>query len=173
MPSSYNKDVYLLSRSCAWGWGTWKRAWDKISVDPQAIKQDLNDTQIRKAFAEHGEDWLRTFDEDPEIWDLRVSYGIWKSGMATVMPIQSYTQNIGRDGSGLHYHGGALKTTQETTFPATLPRFVPLNSIDENVRKAFKRFSHKPRWRVLATKTAKKWGFYKLLLSQWEKWGLS
>jgi len=147
-PVNFKDDVYALSRSCAWGWGTWKRAWERISVDPEEIRQDLLDPKIRKTFAEHGEDWLRTYKTDPEIWDLRVSYGLWKKGMLTVMPIQSYTHNIGRDGSGIHYHGAALKVSQDYKFPTNLPKFTPLNQVTEDIRIAFKRFTHKPVWRV-------------------------
>lgn len=169
MPSYYKDDVYLLSRSCAWGWGTWKKAWEKISVDPEEIKRDLNDPNIRKEFAKHGEDWLRTFEEDPEIWDLRVSYGIWKSGMHTVMPVHSLTHNIGRDGSGVHYHGEAMKTNHSVSFPTVLPKLIPLESVDEGIRKAFRKFTHKAHWRVLSVKIAKSLGIYRFLLRQWEE----
>jgi len=169
MPPNFKDDVYLLSRSCAWGWGTWKRAWDKISVEPDEIKRDLNDPIIWKEFAKHGEDWLRTFKEDPEIWDLRVSYGIWKSGMYTVMPVHSLTHNIGRDGSGVHYNGGAMKTNQVVSFPTKLPKLKHLDSIDEGIRIAFRKFTHKPAWRIIATKLAKSLGIYQHLLRQSEK----
>jgi len=168
MPSYYKDDVYLLSRSCAWGWGTWKKAWEKISVDPEEIKRDLTDPKIREEFAKHGEDWLRTFKEDPEIWDLRVSYGLWKSGMHTVMPVNSLTQNIGRDGSGVHYNGEAMKTNLGVSFPTVLPKLIPLESVDEGIRKAFQKFTHKALWRVLSVKIAKFLGIYRFLLRHLE-----
>ena len=172
IPSSYTKDLYLMRRATSWGWGTWKRAWSSISVDPDVIKQDLKDPQIRKAFGEHGEDWLRTFDLVPDIWDLRVSYGIWKSGMYTVLPVQSYAHNIGKDGSGVNYHGAALKVKEDIQFADKLPQFIPLDNIDEAVRIAYKHFTHKPSWRLFITTTAKKIGVYKFLLRIWESFGL-
>jgi hypothetical protein len=169
MPLYFQEDVYLLSRSCAWGWGTWKRAWDKIAVDPKVVKHDLKDLKIRKEFAKHGEDWLRTFKEDPEIWDLRVSYGIWKSGMYTVLPVHSLTHNIGRDGSGIHYNGDAMKNAQAYSFPTTLPKLIHLDAVNEDVRMAFCKFTHKSIWRKIAVTAAKSLGVYKFLLQKWEK----
>jgi hypothetical protein len=164
MPASYKEDTYVLGRSCVWGWGTWKKAWDKISVDPDEVKRGLSEPNIRKSFAEQGEDWLRTFEKDPEIWDLRVSYGLWKSGLYTVMPAQSLTWNIGRDGSGVHYNGKALKTFKTYVFPTMLPELKHHDSIDENVRKAYCKFAHKPAWWVKATKIGKAIGIYDFLL---------
>jgi len=169
MPLNYQEEVYLLSRSCAWGWGTWRRAWNKISVDPEEIKQDLNNPKIRKEFAKHGEDWLRTFKEDPEIWDLRVSYGIWKSNMFTVLPVQSLTHNIGRDGSGIHYNGEAMKTIQQYSFPTSLPRLIHIDGVNQEVQAAFRKFTHKSLWRNLAVEAAKSLGLYQFLLHQWER----
>jgi len=168
MPSNFREDVYLLSRSCAWGWGTWKRAWDKISVDPLEVKRDLKDPKIREAFAKHGEDWLRTFEEDPEIWDLRVSYGIWKSGMYTVLPVHSLTHNIGRDGSGIHYHGEAMKSAPSYSFPTSLPKLIPLDSVNEDVRVAFCKYTHRSIWRKIAVKMVKFLGVYNFMLQKWE-----
>lgn len=169
MPSYYQDDVYLLSRSCAWGWGTWKKAWDKISVDPIEIKRDLSDPKIREDFAKHGEDWLRTFEEDPEIWDLRVSYGLWKSGLRTVFPVHSLTNNIGRDGSGIHYHGDAMKTFQGESFKTKLPKLILLETVDEGIRIAFRKFTHKPLWRRIAVKFVKSLRIYGFLLKHWGK----
>lgn len=169
IPASYQKEVFTLKRSCSWGWATWKQKWDLIPLESSVIVEDFENSTIRKAFGEQGEDSLRTFISDPEIWDLRVSYGLWKMGMMTVFPVQSFTQNIGRDGSGVHFNGDALTTNEAFTFPTRLPRFEPFNSVDESIRKAFKKFMHKPFWWLWTTRIAKQIGLYKPMLRFWEK----
>jgi hypothetical protein len=168
MPAGYREDVFLLNRSCSWGWATWRKAWNKISVDPEEIKRGLSDKNIRKAFAENGEDLLRTYEKHPEIWDLRVSYGLWRCGLHTVFPIHSLTHNIGKDGSGEHYDGNALKESETFAFPSEGPRLTMIDSVDKEIRKAFQKYTHKPLWRVLSIKVTQALGLYHFLLRKFD-----
>lgn len=172
IPAKYPHEVYALGRNCSWGWGVWKNSWKKINLDPKQIRKELSDSRIRKAFAQHGEDTLRTFEHDPEIWDLRVSYGQWKCGLMTIFPTHSFTENIGRDGSGVHYHGNALKVESQSHFPGKIPNFVPLIGIDESIRLAHKKSTHKSILRIKTTQLLKKTGLYLPLFRLWEKLGL-
>lgn len=166
MPAHYKEETFLLSRSCAWGWATWRRAWNAISVDPAEVHKGLTDPAIREEFAKNGEDWLRTYDEDPDIWDLRVSYGLWKKGMTTMMPVKSLSHNIGMDGSGVHYDGNAKQQTGGYNFPDKLPEIKHLDFVDPAIQKAFRKFTHKPWYRVKAARLAKKAGIYRFLLNR-------
>jgi hypothetical protein len=164
MPEHYPEDIFLLNRFCSWGWATWKSAWDKISVEPSLILNDLANAANRKAFAESGADLLRTFSRDPDIWDLRVTYGLWKQGLRTVFPVVSLTANIGRDGSGVHYDGQAKNESDSLNFPSNVPKLKRLEQVDENISTALQKWARKPLGRVIFIKLAKTFGIYGFLL---------
>jgi hypothetical protein len=160
LPASYTEETFLLDRTCSWGWGTWKKAWEKISLDLNALRDGLSDARTRALFAQNGEDLLRTYKRTPEAWDLRVSFQQWKLGLHTLIPAQSMVRNIGRDGTGLHYHGKTKKTSEIENAPERLPKLTHLDVVDDKVRKAFVKQFHKPLWRQLTVRLFKALGLY-------------
>ncbi|MDP4277703.1 MAG: glycosyltransferase [Bacteroidota bacterium] len=160
LPASYTEDTFLLDRTCSWGWGTWKTAWEKISLNLNELRNGLSDARTRTLFARNGEDLLRTYERTPEAWDLRISFQQWKLGLHTLIPARSMVRNIGRDGTGLHYHGGTKKATEVDNAPDRLPKLTHLTVVDDKVRKAFAKQFHKPLWRQLAVRLFKALGLY-------------
>jgi len=169
IPAHYTEETFLLNRSCSWGWGTWKNAWQQLDLDPEVLHMGMKDTKIRKAFSKNGEDLLRTYKNSPEIWDLRICFQQWKLSLNTVFPVQSMVKNIGRDGSGVHYHGGTLNSTDSDNAPSALPQLTHLVTVDEAIRKAFIKQLHKPLWRVISTNIARSIGIYDVLLKRANK----
>lgn len=165
MPVAYQKETFLLYRSCSWGWGTWKSAWETINLDQKVLDRAMANPSIRKQFAESGEDLIRTYERSPESWDLRVCFQEWSLGLKTLFPVQSMTRNIGRDGSGTHYNQGAPRLTDIFQEPTRIPILLPpLKEVDMNVRMAYNRPLHKPMWRRVGIKLTKFLGLYDTLV---------
>lgn len=166
IPSQYKEELFLLNRSCSWGWGTWSSAWDRINLDQSVLDKAMTDPAVRKAFARSGEDLLRTYKRSPEIWDLRVCFQIWSLGLKTIFPVQPMVSNIGRDGSGTHYNQVSIHSSDDFKAPTRIPVLSPLTTVDEKVRKAFNKEFHKSAWRKLTTCIAKRLGLYNWFLNR-------
>ena len=164
LPAHYHEETFLLNRTCSWGWGTWSSAWEKINLDQTVLDVAMADSFIRKAFTKSGDDVLRIYKNAPGIWDLRICFQLWSLGLKTLFPVQPMVTNIGRDGSGTHFNQGTLHSSDELLVPTRIPELHPLKDVDEEVRIAFNKSFHKPAWRILTTRVAKRLGLYDGLL---------
>ena len=97
--------TFFYNHTTCWGWATWKRAWDKFTPDPLAIK---------KACAKKGNIHYLDMDGTTEIfWGLKAiadgKFQSWNTLWHSVVflnnglclhPARSLVSNIGHDGSG-------------------------------------------------------------------------
>lgn len=169
LPVGYKQQTFLLNRSCSWGWATWQRAWNCISTDPQSLHQGMQDPCIRKQFARDcGEDVLRTYQNASDIWDLRLCFQQWKHKLNTVFPIQPMVRNIGRDGSGTHYHATARRSRDKNNAPVQLPEAIRLSQIDPALMRSYYKPFHKSFLRKAAVFVSRKMCLYNFLLKHLE-----
>jgi hypothetical protein len=166
LPAEYKDETYLIKRFCTWGWGTWKKAWEKISLEKAEMDLGLSDLASRTSFAKNGEDLLRTYSKFPNSWGVRLCFQQWKHNLYTLLPIQSMVLNIGKDGSGVHYDEKALKAEEISNSPNSIPAFNPLLVECEALRKAFIKPLRKPAWRKIAVSFAHFIGIYGFLLKK-------
>lgn len=167
IPSHYKAATFMAQRHCSWGWATWKRAWERMDFNQATLDRGLADSGRRKAFAQAcGEDWLRTYEKVPSIWDLRVTFQAWSMNMYTLYPVASFTRNIGKDGSGTNYDAGALHSVDTGPLAESLPSLDPSMTEDLVLRKAFLKPMRKPLWRRLAINVTKSLGLYEALLKR-------
>jgi hypothetical protein len=149
--------VCLLPITSTWGWGTWKRAWDKLETNietalatltpPNAHSFDVNGaypyTQMLKAHQQRGNSWGVMF------W-----YSVWRQGGLGVFSRQSLVANIGMDGSGVN--SGVSDKKAFAPMLGTIPSPIDFpNMIDERLWKLYQdemrrqRPSAPPLWRKL------------------------
>ncbi|MBS1512375.1 MAG: glycosyltransferase family 2 protein [Bacteroidetes bacterium] len=136
VPSS----TYFFYHTTTWGWGTWKRAWDKYTTDALAVK---------KAIAAKGNIKKLNMDGTFEFfWGLKAvakkqfSWNtIWHSivflndGLC-LYPKKSLVDNIGHDGSGTNCRPDERFTREEPLAESIAVTAIPLKE-DEGVRKYF------------------------------------
>jgi len=104
--NSLNK-TFFVKGGDTWGWGTWKRAWDKFNPNTEYLINELNKKNLIKEFnLNNNFDFFKMLKKRNE--NLNQSHTIiWKAstfleGMLSLHPSNSLVKNIGFDGSGTH-----------------------------------------------------------------------
>lgn len=111
---NYNgTDAYFVGRVGSWGWGTWKNKWVEYEQDYKILSRIKKDKGLLERFHIWGED-LESYllgniegrcDSWAVFWALKV---IEKKGYC-LCPYDSFVENIGFDGSGVHCAAEGLK----------------------------------------------------------------
>lgn len=91
-----------------WGWGTWKRVWEKY--DPFLSIQEVNKTFfpiVEDKNLSLGEKyyWLSIIRHaiySRTVWDFYLQYFLWKNDWVSVYPSNNLVYNIGFDNSATH-----------------------------------------------------------------------
>lgn len=106
LPIDCRGSVYILPRSCSYGWGTWRDRWTKVDWDVRDFPQIKGDKKARRRFNACGSDCYdmlrRQVEEGAESWSIRFGYWQFCEGLFTVYPVVSRVKNIGWDGTGVH-----------------------------------------------------------------------
>ena len=88
----------------SWGWGTWRRAWQKYSAKPIISKRFKNEIHVFNhkdsyPFYQLLQDAVNGCSQS---WAIRWYYACYKKHGFAIYPPTSYVENIGFDGSGQH-----------------------------------------------------------------------
>lgn len=90
--------------SC-WGWATWRRTWDKYSLQPKPIEagekavEGLHINAVR--FLERTS--LKISKGEVHTWDYQLMIQLLRSRQLVAIPRENLILNIGFSGSGAHY----------------------------------------------------------------------
>jgi len=114
-------ETFFLKTPTIWGWGTWKRSWDKYEINAAVLLEKLE-----KKF---GKDFAYTFDVNGtytytkqlkdiasgklDTWDIQWTASIYLQEGFCLHPVKSLTRNNGFDGSGVHCYPSDLFNTQQ------------------------------------------------------------
>jgi len=153
IPSDYKADIYFNPRAGSWGWATWKDRWEKADWIVMDYADFRKNAKIRKCFNDGGEDMSEMLDAQMQgkidSWAIRWSYAVFKNKGAYVYPANSYIDNIGMDGSGMHcgnstnniYKNNYLNGKKELGFP---DKIIVDKRVMKNFRKVYKKSILKP-----------------------------
>lgn len=115
-------DLYLVHRSCSWGWATWADRWKDIDWEVKDADQFFSNSKSMRRFDRGGEGMSQMLrdqiDGKIDAWDIVWDYHIFKHNGYCLRPVKSFTRNIGMDGSGTHYN-------DEYSIDAQAPLFDP------------------------------------------------
>ena len=100
------KETFFYRNTSCWGWGTWKRAWDKMETDADLLISKFSE-EMRYRFNIDGtyDSWgilERTSLGKADSWAIRWYASVFLSNGICLHPSRSLTNNIGHDGSGVH-----------------------------------------------------------------------
>lgn len=143
LPEDYLESVYLLPRSCSWGWATWRDRWEKVDWDVSDFNRFKKDNRARRRFNECGSDRYdrlrRQMESDINSWSVRFGYWQFQQGMNTVYPRSSRISNIGTDGSGVHGGDGEKYShpIPDVAIPFVLSSPAPDQRIIEQFHKIY------------------------------------
>lgn len=129
VPPDYTHSVYLISRNCSLGWGTWQDRWQRVDWQVRDFEAFRKDPQARRRFNLCGSDRYdrlrRQVESDINSWSIRFGFWQFRQGMLTVYPVVSRLRNIGNDGTGVHNAPGAtyndVLPDQPVAFTLTTP----------------------------------------------------
>lgn len=126
LPESYTAkhDLYLVHRTCSWGWATWADRWQGIDWEIRDFRRFIANPRAVKQFDRGGEGMSGMLKSQMEgrinSWAIRWDYHIYKHNGYCIRPVRSFTRNIGMDGSGTHYNEEGAVDAQAPLFdPAT------------------------------------------------------
>lgn len=132
----HNKDLpetFFLRAPTIWGWGTWKRAWDKFEVNAGILLKSLED-KFGNDFS-YELDVKGTYNYTKQLkdiaagkldtWDIQWSASIYLQNGLCLHPNNSLSRNNGFDGSGVHCYPSELFKNQNLS-PSSNVKFQPL-----------------------------------------------
>ncbi|MDR3188983.1 MAG: glycosyltransferase [Prevotellaceae bacterium] len=165
IPASYVDDICLSIRPVSWGFGTWKNRWDVVDWTKTGIEEVFHNAQARKSFLEAGEDILSTLIKHPEVYDIAIYYHMRRQHKYSVQPVVSLLQNIGTDGSGVHFTS-KQKKYEATRLAGREPTINPNIQPNKEIIKAIRKFYTKPLWRKVVIAIVKRLGVYDFLVKR-------
>lgn len=104
-PFGWREDSYFLRVPLCWGWGTWRRAWDKFEKD-LAVMQKFDAAKIRSFNFDQTHDYWQQLESN-RAGKINTWFVFWyaqtflRQGLS-LFPTTSMVRNIGHDGSGVH-----------------------------------------------------------------------
>jgi len=129
----YPYDVFFWQRFWSWGWGTWRRAWQKYDPDLERLLRTVKAKNIN--LEKFGRDILSTIqaqvNKKIDSWAVNWFLTIIVNDALTVYPVSSRINNIGYDGSGVHC-GLSKKYDVELTSSISAEKLRFPEQIEEN-----------------------------------------
>jgi len=152
--AAMEKDVYMIHRTCPWGWGTWKERWDCYDPEIRTFISNMLDRRYRRSLTKWTPDLplvldIRLFakgivDID---WEMPLGFCQFNTQMNTVCPKFTKVKNIGFDGTGANPTPKGLDSSFEEGWSGN--NFEHLQ-IDEKFLKRYNRlFIYRTRTRIM------------------------
>ncbi len=102
----HNDNLFGCTRSfAAWGWGTWNDRWQNMKRF--LTKEDVRYVVRNKSKLDNGQEFsyllLHQYKKGSITWDVAWYYSCCRNDGLTLFPYNSLVNNIGMDGSGVHF----------------------------------------------------------------------
>ncbi len=156
IPEDYNKDVYIIGRTCSYAWGTWIDRWDKVDWDVKDYKSFRFNLLERFKFNKYGNDRSNMLDlqmhNKINSWAIRFCYSEFKNQMYTVYPCVSKVSNIGHDGSGTHFNENVKYNADLDVKLEGIEAPYKLSSdlvVNKEIRRRFSKCFDEPIWKCI------------------------
>ncbi|MBS7566175.1 glycosyltransferase [Mucilaginibacter sp. Bleaf8] len=98
--------TFFYRAATSWGWATWGRAWQYFEPDVDKLMQQFDTSRIHQFSIEGTMNFWKQMLEfkagKNNSWAIRWYASIFLRGGLTLNPSQSFIQNIGHDGTGVH-----------------------------------------------------------------------
>jgi GR25 family glycosyltransferase involved in LPS biosynthesis len=156
------EQVFFLHFMSCWGWATWKDRWNKLNTDINYLyseivqyKDDFNLSDTCNFFQQIEQN----ISGKIKTWAIKWYASIYINKGLCLYPYKSLVQNIGIDGSGVHFTDKeSLNPYKTVTVNHIIVKNISLNE-DLNARKALElfyyRLNHKTFWYRIRRKILK------------------
>lgn len=106
VPSDYPYDVFASPRLFNWGWATWADRWNQADWTMGYYDDFMCKPYEKQAFSRGGDDMIPMLVDEKmgrsSAWDIQFAFTHFANHAVSIVPCESYTANIGLDGSGTH-----------------------------------------------------------------------
>lgn len=106
IPWWYNKDVFIVHRSCSWGWGMWKDRWNLADWSISDFDEFKSNYKQIELFNRGGSDMAPMLFAQKagkiDSWAIRWDYCMFKHNGYCLHPRCSLVENLGFDEFGSH-----------------------------------------------------------------------
>jgi hypothetical protein len=101
------EDAFFLSLISSWGWGTWKRVWDKFDESKNGFALLKKNAILQKKFDLGGSyPYFKMLKnqvrKNIDSWAIQFYLVVFMEEGLTLFPKKTLVNNIGMDGSGVH-----------------------------------------------------------------------
>lgn len=133
-----SNETFFLPTTTSWGWATWKRSWDKFSIQNPLFDTILNDNETKFKFDLNGnypysKMLSQQLKKNINSWAIIWYATVFLNDGLVVYPPRSLVNNNGFDGSGTH--GNNLIPSYNRQFNLTNFSIIFSNDIKINNRK--------------------------------------
>ena len=99
--------AFLIRGADCWGWATWRRSWILFEPNGKKVLKNIINKNLIKEFNYNGAyDYLNMLKKQilkkNDSWAIRWHAANFLKNKYTLYPRDTYVQNIGLDGSGIH-----------------------------------------------------------------------
>lgn len=135
--------TFFLKGADCWGWGTWKRAWNKYNNDANELLNLLKAHPDLEQFDFEGYGgYLKMLNESRiginDSWAIKWYASAFLEDMYTLYPGRTLVRNIGVDGTGTHSGINKKVANQKLDVDINIQK-IPIED-NEKARKAFVKY---------------------------------
>ena len=134
LPDDYIESVYVSSRSCSWGWATWKDRWQNVDWDASDFEQFRRNGKLKRAFDSTGADRFnrlrRRVQYNIDSWSIIFGFNLFMKNLLVIYPTVNRISNIGCDGSGVHSESGDFERFHYAINPHAVPYKLTFPPVD-------------------------------------------
>jgi hypothetical protein len=146
VPRSYPYDAFFVMRHMCWGWGTWRDRWQKADWEIPDYASLSKSSSWKRSFSEGGLDLSRMLQEQMQgrldSWAIRWTYAHFANHAVCLVPVQSFVNNMGADGSGVHMRP-STRYLHRTLNSNGMMRLPPHIYVDPIIARTFKTVERK------------------------------
>lgn len=118
---SVKEDAFFLPFTTSWGWGTWKRVWDKFDETGGGFEILKKDRDLRRKFnldSSYPYFKMLKFQQKGKVdsWAIRFYLSVFLKNGLTLYPKKTLVNNIGFDGSGVHCESSVNQSVIDYSF---------------------------------------------------------
>ncbi len=139
--TNYGDGTYFLSNYfLCWGWGTWKKVWEKSDKELTSYIKGNSFKKLKKKFQNELEFkyWEKiiknVYNEKIKTWDIQFMASMWKKNSYCILPNINMIKNIGFDQTSTTSPGLNFKVSKVVNYNDKIydPRKLAINVVNEN-----------------------------------------
>jgi hypothetical protein len=141
VPKDYPFDAFFCRKSMSWGWATWRDRWQKVDWEVRGYESYRRSREAQRRFTRSGKDFAQMIDQQMaglvDSWAIRWNFTLFEQDGLALLPLHSFVQNIGADGTGTHFKGTTDRYVVDLSQAKPVVRWPDSLEVDPRLERAF------------------------------------